>query len=123
VEEVFHFGPRWRHLAMGLVKNGFYAITSELFNFFNLFFASVLCYQHENLMQDFFEKIIVGGLFLNFWFQQLSLVFSKTFLPLNLRADNTKLMQKTDCKKCWILSKLWQKNNLPLGKWRHLEPK
>jgi hypothetical protein len=43
-----------------------------------------------------FEKIIVGGLFLFFLFQQPTLIFSKTFLPLNLRADNTKLMQKTD---------------------------
>jgi hypothetical protein len=43
-----------------------------------------------------FEKIIVGGLFLFFLFQQPTLIFSKTFLPFNLCADNTKLMQKTD---------------------------
>jgi hypothetical protein len=48
-------------------------------------------------MEEFFLKnIIVGGLFLFFLFQQPTLIFSKTFLPLNLRADNTKLMQKTD---------------------------
>jgi hypothetical protein len=49
--------------------------------------------------REVFEKIIVGGLFLIFLFQQPTLIFSKTFLPLNLRADNTKLMQKTDWKK------------------------
>jgi hypothetical protein len=60
--------------------------------FFNLFFALVLCYQHANLMEElFFEKIIAGGLFF-FLFQKPTMIFSKTFLPLNLRADSTKLM-------------------------------
>jgi hypothetical protein len=102
VEEVFHFGSRWRYLPKGLVKNCFSAITSEVSNFFQSVFCIIFVLSARKFNgRKVFEKIIAGGLFLIFWFQQPSLIFSKTFLPLNLRADNTKLMQK----------------------WRHLEPK
>jgi uncharacterized membrane protein YagU involved in acid resistance len=97
VEEVFHFGSRWRHLPKGLVENCFSAIISEVSNFFQF----VFCISFVLLARKFngrkvFEKIIVGGLFLIFLFQQPTLILSKTFLPFNLRADSTKLMQKTD---------------------------
>jgi hypothetical protein len=65
-----------------------------------------------------FEKIIVGGFCL---FQRPSLIFSKAFLPLNLRADNTKLLQK----KLDTSEVMAEKQFLtsPFVKWRHLEPK
>jgi hypothetical protein len=71
------------------------------------------------------EKIIVGGLFLIFAFQQPTLIFSKTFLPLNQHANKTKLLQKTDWKKVDTSEIMAEKQFLtnPLGKWRYLEPK
>jgi hypothetical protein len=67
----FHFGSRWRHLPKGLVKNGFSAITLEV----SYFFQSVFCISFVLSARIFngrkvFEKIIVGGLFLFFLFQQ-----------------------------------------------------
>jgi hypothetical protein len=46
-----------------------------------------------------FEKIKVGCWNKKIENNPLTMIFSKTFLPLNLRGDNTKLMQKPDWKK------------------------
>jgi hypothetical protein len=73
-----------------------------------------------------FEKIRVGGFFSNFLFQQPTLNFSKTFLPLNLRGDSTNLMQKSDWKKVGYFRSYGRKTifDQPLGQVaRHLEPK
>jgi hypothetical protein len=42
--------------------------------------------------------------------------FSKTFLPFNLHATH-KTNDKNRLKKCWILPKLWQKNNFWPSPW------
>jgi hypothetical protein len=74
-----------------------------------------------------FEKIIVGGLFLIFLFQLPSLIFSKTFFPLNLRTNNTKLLQKKkQIEKKFDNSEVMAEKPFltnPLEKWRHLGPK
>jgi hypothetical protein len=72
-----------------------------------------------------FEKIIVGGLFLILLFQQPTLIFSKTFLPLNLRAGHTKLMQKLIERKLDTSEVMAEKQFLTnlVSKWHHLEPK
>jgi hypothetical protein len=64
--------------------------------FFNLFFALVLCYQHANLMEEKFLKNQSRLLKQKIKNNPPTTIFSKTFLPLNLRAENTKLMQKID---------------------------
>jgi hypothetical protein len=53
------------------------------------------------------------------------MIFSKTFLPLNLRADNTKRLQKQIEKKLDTSEVMAEKPFLtkPLDKWHHLEPK
>jgi hypothetical protein len=53
------------------------------------------------------------------------MIFSKTFLPKKLRADNTKLMQKQIEEKLDTSEVVAEKQFLtnPLGKRRHVEPK
>jgi hypothetical protein len=56
-------------------------------------------------------------------FQQPIMIFLKTFFPLNLRADNTKLRKQIE-KKLDTSEVMAEKQFFtPLGKWRHLEPK
>jgi hypothetical protein len=54
-----------------------------------------------------------------------TMIFSKTFLPLNLHADNTKLIHRQIENKLDTTEVMAEKqfSNNPLGKWRHLEPK
>jgi hypothetical protein len=71
-------------------------------------------------LRNFLEH---GGLFFYFLFEQPTLIFSKTFLPLNLRADDTALMQKTDWKKVAYFRSYGRKTIFDQSLGRHLEPK
>jgi hypothetical protein len=70
------------------------------------------------LEHEVFETIIVGGSFLIFLFQQPTLIFSKTFLPLK----NRSYIKKQIKKKLDTSEVMAEKQVLtnPLGKRRHL---
>jgi hypothetical protein len=91
LEEVFSFWLKIAPLAQGVGKKWFSCHNfGSIQLFFNLFFALVLWHQHANLMEEKFLKNYSRRIFLIFLFHQPTLIFSKTFLPLNLRTDNTK---------------------------------
>jgi hypothetical protein len=93
VEGVFSFWLKMAPLAQGVGQKLFFC---HNFESIQLFCNSFVLSARKLNRRKVFGKIIVGGLFLIFLFQQPTFIFSKTFLPLNLRADNTNLLQKTD---------------------------
>jgi hypothetical protein len=81
VEEVFSFWLKMPPIAQGVGQKLLFCHNfGSIQLFFNLFSALVLCYQHVNLMEEkFFEKIIVGGLFLICFVSTAYFYFFKNF--------------------------------------------
>jgi hypothetical protein len=59
-KKFLYFVTRWRHSPKGLVRNGFYAITWEVFNFFSICFCFRFLWLVRKLCgRKVFEKFIV----------------------------------------------------------------